>query len=538
MSGINVSAGVNHDRAVYAEKAGTFVVNSSVQPPVLIVGAGPTGLVLALWLTRLGIGVRIIDKLGEAGTTSRALAVQARTLEFYRQLGIAEWVVNQGVKVAGINLWAKGRRAARVPLENLGADATPFPFPLVFPQDAHERLLIEQLAGLGVTVERRTDLLRFEQTATGITATLRGPDKVEEKCDAAYLAGCDGARSAVREVLGVGFSGGTYQGLFYVADVEARGPVTDFELHVDLDGSDLLLVFPMKGKGRIRLVGNVRDMGGKKEDELTFADVSSRPIGHLNLKIDSVNWFSTYKVHHRVADRFRDRRVFLLGDAAHVHSPVGGQGMNTGIGDAVNLAWKLAAVLRSDADARLLDSYETERIAFARRLVATTDRAFTFATAGGTLARFVRTRLMPRVAPVLFRLPATRAFLFRTVSQIGVHYPKSVLSEGKAAALRGGDRLPWVGGSAGEDNFAPLGSLAWQVHVYGEAGPGVEEVCARLALPLHVFAWSARMRAAGLARGALYLIRPDGYLGLIEAGGRADGLAKYLDRQGLLVDRA
>jgi 2-polyprenyl-6-methoxyphenol hydroxylase-like FAD-dependent oxidoreductase len=508
-------------------------VNSAAQAPVLIVGAGPTGLVLALWLTRLGIGVRIVDKLAEAGTTSRALAVQARTLEFYQQLGIAGLVMDQGVNVAGINLWAKGSRAARIPLERLGADATPFPFPLVFPQDAHERLLIEQLAGLGVEVERRTELLRFEQTTAGVTATLKGLDDVEETFEAAYLAGCDGARSAVRGVLGVGFSGGTYQGLFYVADVEAQGPVANFELHVDLDESDLLLVFPMKGKGRVRLVGNVRDLGGKKEDELTFADVGSRPIAHLNLKIETVNWFSTYKVHHRVADAFRDRRAFLLGDAAHIHSPVGGQGMNTGIGDAVNLAWKLAMVLRGDAEDRLLDTYETERIAFARRLVATTDRAFTFATAGGGLARFVRTRLIPRIVPVLFRLPAARAFLFRTVSQIGIHYPKSALSEGGSAKLRGGDRLPWVGGAAGEDNFAPLSSLAWQVHVYGEAASGLAEQCKALALELHGFAWSERTWTAGLTRGALYLIRPDGYIALIEADGKPEGLKNYFDRLGL-----
>jgi 2-polyprenyl-6-methoxyphenol hydroxylase-like FAD-dependent oxidoreductase len=515
-------------------------MNAAAESPVLIVGAGPTGLVLALWLTRLGIGVRIIDKLAEAGTTSRALAVQARTLEFYRQLGIADLVVNEGVKIAGINLWAKGRRAARVPLGdlggNLGAAATPFPFPLVFPQDAHERLLIEQLAGLGVKIERPMELLRFGQESTGVRATLRGPDGAEQICEAAYLAGCDGARSIAREVLGIGFPGGTYEGLFYVADVEAQGPVTNFELHVDLDESDLLLVFPMKGNGRIRLVGSVRETKGKKEGELTFADVGSRSIGHLHLQIEKVNWFSTYKVHHRVADKFRDRRVFLLGDAAHIHSPAGGQGMNTGIGDAVNLAWKLDMVLRGHSDDRLLDTYEPERIAFARRLVATTDRAFTLGTTGGAVARFIRTRLMPLVAPALFRLPATRAFVFRTVSQIGVHYPGSLLSEGGAGKLKGGDRLPWVGGFTGEDNFAPLTSLTWQVHVYGEAGPRAAEVCGKLALPLHVFAWSAPMRTAGLKRGALYLIRPDGYLALIEAGGNADGLAEYLDRQGLRIN--
>jgi 2-polyprenyl-6-methoxyphenol hydroxylase-like FAD-dependent oxidoreductase len=508
-------------------------MNTGAEPPVLIVGAGPTGLVLALWLTRLGVRVRIVDKVAEAGTTSRALAVQARTLEFYQQLGVADLVVKEGVKVAAINLWAKGNRAARVSLETLGSQATPFPFPLIFPQDAHERLLIGQLEMLGVKVERRTELLRFEQDSTGIRATLRGPGGAEETCHAAYLAGCDGARSVAREIMGVGFPGGTYEGLFYVADVEARGPVTNFELHVDLDESDLLLVFPMKGQGRVRLVGSIRETKGKKEGELTFADVSSRSIEHLKLQVERVNWFSTYKVHHRVAEKFRDRRVFLLGDAAHVHSPAGGQGMNTGIGDAVNLSWKLAAVLRTSTDVRLLDTFEPERIAFARRLVATTDRVFTIGTRRGSFARFVRTRLVPIVAPVMFRVPGTRAFLFRTVSQIGVRYPKSPLSEGRSGQLNGGDRLPWVGEPPDPGNFKALSSLTWQVHIYGDAQPGTAEACRRLGLALHVFAWSARSQAAGLTNGAIYLIRPDGYIALIDAAGKAAGLEEYLARRGL-----
>ena len=156
-----------------------------------------------------------------------------------------------------------------------------------------------------------------------------------------------------------------------------------------------------------------------------------------------MNWFSTYRVHHRVAAQFREGRAFLLGDAAHIHSPVGGQGMNTGIGDAVNLAWKLAAVLNGGAEG-LLATYEPERIRFARRLVATTDRAFTVVTKQGGLARWVRTRLVPLIIPLLFRLASVRRFLFRTVSQIGVNYRHSPLSAGAAGAIRGGDRLPWV----------------------------------------------------------------------------------------------
>ncbi|HWE34930.1 MAG TPA: FAD-dependent monooxygenase [Isosphaeraceae bacterium] len=492
------------------------VGGSRADVPVLIVGAGPTGLVLALWLTRLGVRVRIIDKAAGPGTTSRALAVQARTLEFYRQVGLADAAIAGGVKVANLNFWVKGTRAARVPLRHIGEGSSPYPFALVFPQDAHERLLIDRLETLGVRVERRTELLRFERRDGGVRATLRREGGPEEACDAAYLAGCDGASSTVRERLAVGFPGGTYTGLFYVADVEATGPATDDELHADLEEADFLLVFPLKGEGRLRLVGVVRDVPGREHGDLTFDDVKGKAIGHLKLDIQGVNWFSTYRVHHRVAHHFRMGRAFLLGDAAHVHSPVGGQGMNTGIGDAVNLAWKLAAVLNGGAADDLLDTYEPERIAFARRLVATTDRAFTMVTARGFLARFVRTRLVPRLVPSLFRLPPLRRFLFETLSQVGVHYRHSRLSEGAAGAVRGGDRLPWVETAPGRDNFAPLASIAWQAHVYGEAPVGLEEACAGRGLPLHVFPWQPSMRRAGLRRGALYLVRPDGYVAMAD----------------------
>ncbi len=493
---------------------------SRADVPVLIVGAGPTGLVLALWLTRLGVRVRIVDRTAEPSTTSRALAVQARTLEFYRQVGLADAVVAGGVPIANLNFWVKGTRATRVPLRRIGEGLSPYPFALVFPQDAHERLLIERLDALGVQVERQTELLRFEQDDSGVRATLRRSGGPEEVCRADYLAGCDSASSTVRERLAIRFPGGTYTGLFYVADVEATGPATDEELHLDLEDADFLLVFPLKGRGRLRLVGVVRDVPGREHDELTFDDVKGKAIGHLKLAIETVNWFSTYRVHHRVASHFREGRAFLLGDAAHIHSPVGGQGMNTGIGDAVNLAWKLAAVLGDGAPDDLLDTYEPERIAFARRLVATTDRAFTLVTARGFVARLVRTRLVPLLVPRLFRISPLRRFLFKTLSQIVVNYRHSRLSEGAAGAVRGGDRLPWVETAPGQDNFAPLASIAWQVHVYGEAPTGLTEVCSERGLPLHVFAWQPNMGRSGLRRGALYLVRPDGYVALADP--RAD----------------
>lgn len=249
---------------------------------------------------------------------------------------------------------------------------------------------------------------------------------------------------------------------------------------------------------------------------------------HLRLNVEKVNWFSTYRVHHRVALRFRDRRAFLLGDAAHIHSPVGGQGMNTGIGDAVNLAWKLAKALSGSSPAGILDTYEPERIAFARRLVATTDRGFVIVTSRGALATLIRTRIVPLVLPQLFRLRAFRELLFRTVSQTQVNYRHSALSEGAAGKVRGGDRLPWVRLESGRDNFESLTAVEWQVHVYGQAQPALSDACAELRVPLHVFAWTTQMQRAGLQKDALYLVRPDGYVGLVDAGARVDGLRRYL----------
>jgi 2-polyprenyl-6-methoxyphenol hydroxylase-like FAD-dependent oxidoreductase len=501
---------------------------------VLIVGAGPTGLVLALWLTKLGVKVRIIDKTAEPGTTSRALAVQARTLELYRQVGLADTVVEAGVKVAGLNLWVRGSRAARVPIQRLGEGFSPYPYPLIYPQDAHERLLIDRLDALGVKVERRTELVRFEQRPDSVRAVLKQPDGLEEVCEAAYLAGCDGVHSTVREALATGFPGGTYTGLFYVADVDAAGQAADNEIHVDFEEADFLALFPLKGTGRMRLVGPISWEPEREHRDLTFDDIKGRAIGNLKLTIARVNWFSTYRVHHRVAAKFREGRAFLLGDAAHVHSPVGGQGMNTGIGDAVNLAWKLAAVLKDGAPDGLLATYERERIGFARRLVATTDRVFTVVTKQGIIARLVRTRLVPLIVPLLFRLPPVRRFLFRTVSQIGINYRHSPLSAGAAGAIRGGDRLPWVETEPGQDNFAPLASLAWQAHVYGEPRNGLSEVCAELQLPLHHFEWQAAMRRAGLLRGALYFVRPDGYVALADPHADPERLRDYFRADGLV----
>jgi hypothetical protein len=280
--------------------------------------------------------------------------------------------------------------------------------------------------------------------------------------------------------------------------------------------------------GQHRLIGLVPDALEGRED-LTFEDVRPSLEALIDVRVQKVNWFSAYRVHHRVADHFRAGRAFLAGDAGHVHSPVGGQGMNTGIGDAVNLAWKLAAVVEGRADPTLLDTYESERIGFARALVATTDRLFQEVVGRGPTAQVFRSLLIPHLVPFLLGFQTLRREQFRLVSQTRIHYRESALSEGSAGDVHGGDRLPWVAG-AGGGNFAPLASLDWQVHVYGEARPELREAAGRIGLRLHAFAWDSAAEEAGLAADAMYLVRPDGHVALADAEQDPGALDRFLAR--------
>jgi 2-polyprenyl-6-methoxyphenol hydroxylase-like FAD-dependent oxidoreductase len=488
---------------------------------VLVCGAGPTGLVLALRLARDGgrVRFRIVDAAAEPGTTSRALVVHARTLEFYRQMGLADAFLAEGLPFTAANMWVRGRRVARAVLGDMGKGMSPFPFMFVCTQDRHERFLIEHLRRAGVEVERPVALVDFSQDGGGVKARLKDASGDIRECEASYLAGCDGARSTVRDVLGVGFPGGTYDRVFYVADVEATGPVMNDELHVALDDVDFMAVFPLQGRHTARLIGTVRAEQESAREALSWDDVGRRVAERMGIGVQRVNWFSTYRVHHRMARAFQQGRAFLLGDAAHIHSPVGGQGMNTGIGDAVNLAWKLADVLRGRAPEGLLDTYAPERMAFARRLIATTDRGFTIATSPTPRARVVRTRILPRALPIAVRLPSVRRFMFRTVSQIAINYRGQALSTGRIGPVEGGDRLPWVELDRGStDNYAVLDGREWQMHVYGTPAAGVAEACAERGVALRVFAWQAAMAKAGLTPNALYLVRPDGYVAQADSG--------------------
>ncbi len=457
---------------------------------VLIVGAGPTGLVLALFLAKAGITPRIIEKNTGPGQASRAMVVQARTLEFYRQLGFAEEVVSKGIPMRSAHLREGNREVTEIKIGDFGAGLSPYPFVLSFPQDDHERLLGEHLQAAGMEIEWGTELTDFRDDGDQVHATLRR-NGVEETCTADYLCGCDGAHSAVRHGLGTDFPGGTYTQRFFVADAEAKGDaaVTD-GFSMCLGAHALCLVFPIRSTGMHRLIGLVPDELSEREN-LTFEDIQPFVEKLIGLHVTKLNWFSLYRVHHRVAEHFRADRVLLLGDAGHIHSPAGGQGMNTGIGDAVNLAWK---------------------------------------TGEGIGHQLFRETLVPHLAPFLLGFSGARTAAFRLVSQTRIHYGESALSDGAAGAVHGGDRLPWVPLESGSDNFEPLKSLDWQVHVYGETGQDLREAAQNAGLALHQFDWSEAARTAGLKRDALYLIRPDGYVALADARQDAATLQAYLAR--------
>ena len=503
--------------------------------PVLVVGAGPTGLFLALWLARLGAPVRVIDKDEGPGETSRAMGVHARTLEFYRQLGFADEVVGKGLKVETISVRKAGVLEGSLTFGDFGKGLSPYPFMLSFPQDEHEKVLLAHLEATGVHVERRTEMTDYEQDGDSATATLCGPSGTETM-QASYIAGCDGARSTVRKEADIGLPGGTYHQRFFVADAEVEGEAAQDSMSICLTGQDFCMVIPLRRPGSARLIGIVPDeVDG---DHVRFDDVAAAVKRNTALVVKHVAWFSTYHVHHRVSDTFRDRRAFLLGDAAHLHSPVGGQGMNTGLGDAANLGWKLAAVLAGRASPELLDSYEPERIAFARKLVSSTDRMFTLVTNRGLVGKGWRTLVLARLAPLAFKVAAVPRMAFRTASQIEIQYHDSPLSQGKAGGVQAGDRLPWVQAPDGSDNFAPLRTLDWQVHVYGTSEPALREAAAAHGLALHTFPWSDAADAKGLAPDALYLVRPDGYVGLADAGADPAVLAAYAARWEIATEPA
>src|SRR5262252_10637654 len=395
---------------------------------VLIVGAGPTGLMLANQLARRGVRVLVIDRHAGPSLQTRALGVQARTMEIYAKLGIADRALELGKRATGANMWAQGREMARVPLGESGENATPYPFILILGQDDNERIMGDKLRDLGLSVQWNTELVGLEQEPDRVAITLKLPDGTNGKMRAACVAGCDGAHSSVRELSGITFPGAPYEHVFFVADTEVTGHMVPDEVNVYLWREGFHLLFPMRGKDHWRIVG-ILPPTLRARDDVTFETVIPSLRNEAGLSFKACSWFSTYRIHHRSASRFRDRRCFLLGDAAHIHSPVGAQGMNTGLQDAYNLAWKLALVIKGRAQADLLDSYGQERIPVAERLLHTTDRMFSLAVSDNRLAGLFRTRVLPELLAFAMKREPLRRLAFRTISQIGIRYRESPLSQ-------------------------------------------------------------------------------------------------------------
>jgi 2-polyprenyl-6-methoxyphenol hydroxylase-like FAD-dependent oxidoreductase len=473
-----------------------------------------------VYLAKLGVPFRIIDKNAGPGQQSRAMAVQARTLEFYRQLGFADEVISAGIKIDEIHLWEQGREVSNFRFGDLGDSISPHAYALSYPQDEHERFLGIKLRELGVTIEWETELVDLAQDENGVQVSLRSKSG-DEAQSFAYVCGCDGARSEVRQKLGLEFSGGTYDQVFYVADVKAEGVTVNGGLNGCLGTNSFSIVFPIRTTGMSRLIGVIPEGLGDPM-EVTFEQIKPIVEELVNIKVESLNWYSTYHVHHRVAESFQQGSVFLCGDAGHIHSPAGGQGMNTGIGDAVNLAWKLAAVVQGRANLALLETYDPERIEFARGLIQSTDRAFQ-GLVGRNLGSELARSVFPHVAPWFFGFAAVRKGAFRLISQTRINYHDSALSVGSAGDVLGGDRLPWV---ASVDNFAPLSSLDWQIHVYGQT----EVDLSGMGITVHGFAWNDDAEASGLMQDALYLVRPDGYVAVAQPEANPAELADFLDQ--------
>lgn len=480
----------------------------NLKTQVLIVGAGPTGLVMAIWLKKRGIKFRIIDKSTGPGLTSRALAVQARTLEFYKQLGIADQLIEAGITAREVLLRRKGNVVARAKLGAAGHDMSPFPYLLFCSQDIHESLLCDVLKKMGVEVERQTELVQLTQDSKSATAKIKSP-RGEEIVIADYLCGCDGAHSLVRQQMPTQFPGGTYSQVFYVADVMVRGAVENL-VQISVSPKDFCIIMPIKSQGSIRLTGIVPP-DKETKSEITFDDVRESVLRNTGLEVEKVNWFSSYHVHHRIAETFRMGRVFIAGDAGHIHSPAGGQGMNTGIGDAVNLAWKLADVLQGRCSEKILESYQIERMAFAKALVKTTDQAFKVIATRNLFGSLVRAYLLPTIFAAFTRIKFVLKTLFRTISQIRINYRQSFLSQGGAGELQPGDRLPWVINSQ-SNNFENLKSLDWQVHVYGNLDADFKNKLK--VVPAYEYEWNEMAAKRGIMQNAVYVIRPDGYIGL------------------------
>jgi 2-polyprenyl-6-methoxyphenol hydroxylase-like FAD-dependent oxidoreductase len=478
---------------------------------VLIVGAGPTGLMLANWLRTLGIDSVLVDAKSGPTIESRALGVQARSMEIYDQLGLADRVLDDSTRADVVAPGYRAHTFSRMSLLTLGQGVSRYPHVYTFEQNKNERLLVDHLESMGGAVSWSHRLL-------DLTIHAGDPLPVDARLDdatgavqirARFCVAADGSSSMVRKHLGIPFDGSTHGYTFFVNDAVGVRGLTRDALNLRLAAKEFLLGFPM-GSDDARLIGMVKE-GELAEAESLQQSVRRRLSEVYAVEFDSSRWFSTYRVHHRVARDFRRGPVFLVGDAAHVHSPLGGQGMNTGLQDAHNLAMKLADVIHGRASDAHLDRYAKERQPVARRLIAATEAGFGAVTSASRRAEFVRRRVVPIAMPVLARiLPriplAHRVFGY--ISQTRIHYWMTDDAQQSSKGRRGtivGRRLPCADG-----NVTALREAFWQVHSYGGVEPAeLDSVAAQFGARAKSFSTTARTL---LKPRMLYLIRPDGFV--------------------------
>lgn len=523
---------------------------------VLVVGAGPTGLALAAQLREYRARFRIVDRAMDRVHESRALAIQPRTLEVLVRFGLTERLLERGNRGVQLRMHVGGRVIA-LPLFDIGIDDTAYPYLLFVSQAVTEQLLGDHLAAHDVAVERGVSLIELRQTTDEVGCRLTHADGRRELVRSRYVVGCDGAHSTVREQAGIGFEGLSYPQTFVLADVEADG-LEPGAAHTFLASRGLLFFFPLGTPATWRVLGMRHPADTTPVDRpVTLDEVQALADAHTSGRVqlrDPV-WMTNFRLHSRGATHYRDGRVFLAGDAAHIHSPAGAQGMNTGIQDSINLGWKLALAARGRADPAILDTYEPERAPVGRRVLRFTDRAFTAATSTNPLIRFGRTHLLPRLMPLALRARRARAYGFRTISELAIHYRHSPLSAGGSSpprrGPRPGDRLPdaQVIVNGGLTNLhATLGRPGFHLLLCGpidawtmSTRTEIEERYRGLVTiwyltsderpdALHDPTAQARRRLGVHGSTAVhYLIRPDGHVAH-RGGNDLTGLSAYLNR--------
>lgn len=393
-----------------------------MQQPILICGAGPTGLMMALCLTRLGITCRIIDKLTAATTQSRALGIHARSLEIFDSLELIDDFIEQGLMVDKIAMFADKKQLAQL---NYGMIESLFPYLLMLPQSATEAILAKHLSQAGVEVERGVELIDFNHHGDDVVVTLKTPQG-SEKVETPYLIGCDGAHSRVRKGLNLNFAGSSVQEQWILADVVASHQREEMaqQLVVFQDSHGVLVIFPL-GDNHYRLVSQ-RHANVDKNKEVTLGEFETMIDAMIpwQFTIEESSWISAFTINYRRSNEIMKKRVFLCGDAAHIHSPVGGQGMNTGMQDAYNLAWKIAFVLKHEFKSELFESFAIERSAVAHDVLKETEMATKIATLRNPILRWFRNKFVNWVSSN----KRIQSLWAQNVSEIGIRYPKTQLS--------------------------------------------------------------------------------------------------------------